>query len=371
MFTSNIIQMVTRTEQVRRPEAVELRGDRADDATTRKDVATRYEQAGHQAAVLDIGKKARELAVELSNTAAEEPQDEQDADTQRAGAVFGEQERNAAVPKLEPNIFIEKEPRTPLEKHKQALRNQVPLVDDGVFKDPAPGQSTEQTPEQLSAQALGLVSEEGEAPAFVANAQRAETGLDAADTPKPILSQKQSDLTSEEQTEVRELAQRDQQVRAHEQAQKSVGGAYAGSVNLDLERGPDGRSYAIAGDVSIDASPVSGDPEATLHKMETVRRAALAPSDPSGADRHVASHAQSTAAHARAELAAKRYGETQKLGAVAEGEALASVAPESNAPESGVRAVDAQPVQPAPVFQPTTPTADLSPAHLRNFSLVA
>jgi hypothetical protein len=86
----------------------------------------------------------------------------------------------------------------------------------------------------------------------------------------------------------------------------------------------------------------------------------------------VASDAQSTAAHARAELAAKRYGETQKLGAIAEAEAPASVIPESNAPESAVRGVDARRVHPdAPVFQPTTPTADLSPAHLRNFSLVA
>jgi hypothetical protein len=102
-------------------------------------------------------------------------------------------------------------------------------------------------------------------------------------------------------------------VRTHEQAHKSAGGAHAGSIHLEFTVGPDGKRYASSGSVSIDVSAVKGDPEATIRKMQIVQRAATAPADPSGADRQVAARAASTASQARAELAAKRYADTQKL----------------------------------------------------------
>jgi hypothetical protein len=49
--------------------------------------------------------------------------------------------------------------------------------------------------------------------------------------------------------------------------------------------------YAVSGEVSIDSSPVKGDPKATVRKMEQVVRAALAPAQPSGQDRAVAAAA--------------------------------------------------------------------------------
>lgn len=105
-----------------------------------------------------------------------------------------------------------------------------------------------------------------------------------------------------ERQEVQALKARDQEVRRHEQAHASAGGVYAGAPQYDFTTGPDGGRYAIGGEVSIDTAPVPGDPQATLEKAQTVRRAALAPAEPSEQDRRVAAEASQMAAQARVEL---------------------------------------------------------------------
>lgn len=105
---------------------------------------------------------------------------------------------------------------------------------------------------------------------------------------------------------IRELASRDREVRRHEMAHQSVGGPYTGSVTYTFQRGPDGVMYAVGGEVSIDTSPVAGDPEATLQKAQTIERAALAPADPSPQDYKVAAMARSMANEARADIVAER-----------------------------------------------------------------
>ncbi len=111
-----------------------------------------------------------------------------------------------------------------------------------------------------------------------------------------------SELTEEEEKIVREMKQRDSEVRSHEQAHKTVGGPYAGAIQLETETGPDGREYAVAGEVQIDVSPVDGNPEATIRKMEVVARAALAPAEPSSADIQVAQAANQIKIQAQSEL---------------------------------------------------------------------
>ena len=106
-----------------------------------------------------------------------------------------------------------------------------------------------------------------------------------------------------EQKEIRMLAARDREVKAHEQAHAAVGGAYAGHPHYNYTQGPNGVSYASSGHVKIDISPVANDPQATLEKMQTVARAALAPAEPSAQDRAVAAKANKQAAEARAQLA--------------------------------------------------------------------
>ena len=61
----------------------------------------------------------------------------------------------------------------------------------------------------------------------------------------------------------------------------------------------------------IDLSPVEGDPLATIRKMQQVQRAALAPADPSGADRRVAAQARRAEQQARVELTEQKRNAAQ------------------------------------------------------------
>lgn len=110
------------------------------------------------------------------------------------------------------------------------------------------------------------------------------------------------DQQEQELQEIDILAARDREVRAHEQAHAAVAGQYAGSPSYTYQRGPDGVSYAVGGEVSIDTSPIPGDPEATIRKAQQLQRAASAPADPSGQDRQVAAQAAQLEQRARAEL---------------------------------------------------------------------
>ncbi|GAB5381823.1 MAG: putative metalloprotease CJM1_0395 family protein [Aliiglaciecola sp.] len=115
-------------------------------------------------------------------------------------------------------------------------------------------------------------------------------------------SRQQEQQQAAEQREVEALKQRDREVRAHEQAHASVGGQYAGSPSYEFESGPDGRQYAVGGEVSIDISE-ENTPEETVRKMQQVRAAALAPADPSPQDLRVASEATQIATEARSDIA--------------------------------------------------------------------
>jgi hypothetical protein len=71
--------------------------------------------------------------------------------------------------------------------------------------------------------------------------------------------------------------------------------------------------YAVGGEVKIDVSPVSGDPDATIRKMQTVIAAAMAPANPSSADIATAAQASKTQASARAEAAEQAREEAKAL----------------------------------------------------------
>ena len=114
-------------------------------------------------------------------------------------------------------------------------------------------------------------------------------------------------LTEEEQKQVDELKARDAEVKAHEQAHIAAGGSYVrGGASYDYQTGPDGKKYAVGGEVSIDTSPVEGDPQATINKAQVILKAALAPAEPSGQDKSVASQARQMMASARKELMAEK-----------------------------------------------------------------
>jgi len=113
--------------------------------------------------------------------------------------------------------------------------------------------------------------------------------------------------------ELQALKNRDREVRNHEQAHLAAAGPYALSgTNFQYRQGPDGQRYAIGGDVKIDTSKVTGNPEATLRKAEVVLRAALAPAEPSPQDRSIAAQASSLANSAQQELPQLRQQEAQQ-----------------------------------------------------------
>jgi len=132
------------------------------------------------------------------------------------------------------------------------------------------------------------------------NAAPQQNTLQNASSPSKINTT--GELTDAEKAQVEELKKIDREVRAHEQAHKNVGGQYAGSISYEYQVGPDGQRYAVGGEVPIDVSPVEGDPEATVRKMEIVIAAALAPAEPSAQDRAVAAQARNIKNQAQAEI---------------------------------------------------------------------
>lgn len=120
---------------------------------------------------------------------------------------------------------------------------------------------------------------------------------------KSVKSLSGKELEENDKQVIKELEKRDQEVRAHEEAHKAAGGGLVkGGASYNYTVGPDGKQYAIGGEVKIDMSPIQGDPEATIKKMQQVKKAALAPSDPSTQDLSVAQAAAKIETEAKTEL---------------------------------------------------------------------
>lgn len=109
------------------------------------------------------------------------------------------------------------------------------------------------------------------------------------------------ELSLEEQRIVSELQAADTNVRAHEAAHMAAGGGLTSPASYTYERGPDNKMYAVAGEVGISTSQ-GNTPQESLNKAQTIRRAALAPADPSPQDLKVAAQAASMEMSARAQI---------------------------------------------------------------------
>lgn len=109
------------------------------------------------------------------------------------------------------------------------------------------------------------------------------------------------ELSLEEQRMVAELQAADTNVRAHEAAHMAAGGGLTSPASYTYERGPDNKMYAVAGEVGISTGE-GNTPQESLNKAQTIRRAALAPADPSPQDLKVAAQAASMEMSARAQI---------------------------------------------------------------------
>ena len=85
----------------------------------------------------------------------------------------------------------------------------------------------------------------------------------------------------------------------------ATGGGFAGAASYKKVKGPDGKEYAVAGEVPIRI--IKGKtPEETIKNMQQVKAAALAPADPSPQDLKVAQTAEMIAAKAKEELKSEK-----------------------------------------------------------------
>ncbi len=178
------------------------------------------------------------------------------------------------------------------------------ITSSSLFGNPSPGVSRNAArPEPEQNLPAAPAGEEARA--------RASTGESGTD--RPVRESRQTgELTSDEQRMIAELKQRDREVKAHEQAHRAAGGRYVTGGSYTYQTGPDGHRYAIGGEVSIDAS-AGRTPEETLRKAEQIRRAALAPAEPSPQDHRVAGAATQMAVQARAEISAQRQNEAAQM----------------------------------------------------------
>ncbi|MCC6932301.1 MAG: catalase [Deltaproteobacteria bacterium] len=109
-------------------------------------------------------------------------------------------------------------------------------------------------------------------------------------------------LSGENLDQMKKLKDRDREVRSHEQAHLSALGQYSkGGASFEFQTGPDGQRYAVGGEVSVDLAK-EDKPEATVAKMAVIKKAAMAPQNPSSQDRQVAAQATRMEAEARSEM---------------------------------------------------------------------
>lgn len=111
------------------------------------------------------------------------------------------------------------------------------------------------------------------------------------------------EIVPQEQAIIREMEQTEKNVRVHEQAHKAVGGDVTGS---------DGEQYVLSGEIPIVAGTSSSEEE-TLNILESVRNAALAPTEPSSQDLRVAASASAQIQQVQAKLNGIEIEETDTL----------------------------------------------------------
>lgn len=139
-------------------------------------------------------------------------------------------------------------------------------------------------------------------PSVDPDAQAADTKPADATRPTSKTKSDKLQLSEADLAVVRELKQRDREVRQHEMAHMAASGGLAqGGPTYTYQRAPDGQNYAVGGEVNIDVSK-GKNPEETIAKARTIRAAALAPATPSAPDRAIAARAMQMESQAEIQL---------------------------------------------------------------------
>jgi hypothetical protein len=180
-------------------------------------------------------------------------------------------------------------------------------AEKGVASDKERGRSPAQANEQVDFTSL---QKEAEKNASTVTEQESRQNQQQSNKDNSEDNNSTADKTDEEVQQLAEekvinqLKIRDKEVRAHEMAHANIGGTTTGAPSYTFEVGPDGKKYAVSGEVDVDLSIVPGDPQATIVKMQKVYAAALAPVSPSIQDTRVAASATQKILTAQSELLA-------------------------------------------------------------------
>ena len=116
------------------------------------------------------------------------------------------------------------------------------------------------------------------------------------------------ELSPDEERLVRDLQARDSEVKAHEAAHQAAGGGMTGAASYTYQQGPDGKMYAIGGEVSI-TMKTGSTPEETIANARQIAAAAMAAGNPSPQDYAVASSARVMEMKAQQQLAREQQEE--------------------------------------------------------------
>ena len=127
----------------------------------------------------------------------------------------------------------------------------------------------------------------------------------AKETKKTLSS---DELSEDEERLVKDLQSRDSEVRAHEAAHQAAGGGMTGAATYTYQQGPDGKMYAIGGEVSISMSTGST-PQETIANARKIVASAMAPGNPSPQDYSVAASARVMEMKAQQQLAKQQQEE--------------------------------------------------------------
>jgi len=149
-----------------------------------------------------------------------------------------------------------------------------------------------------------LISEEDPLSATLAKTKKAQKEKEQEEQ-KAQEAQKKSkpdELSEDEKRLVKDLAARDAEVKTHEAAHQAAGGGMTGAASYTYQQGPDGKMYAIGGEVSVSV-PSASSPEEAIKNARQVMTAAMAAGDPSPQDFAVVSSARVMEMKAQQQLA--------------------------------------------------------------------
>ena len=120
------------------------------------------------------------------------------------------------------------------------------------------------------------------------------------------------ELEPDEVQYVRELERIDRNVKAHEAAHIAAGGGVvSGGASYGYTRGPDGKMYAVSGEVHISMKKGKTQEE-TIQNARQIVAAAMAPADPSPQDYKVAASAMQMESQARVEQSQEKIQENEE-----------------------------------------------------------